>query len=173
MTIEIPLTKGLTALVDEVDSDLNKMKWCAQTSPFEHSYAVRHSHVRPKERVRIVMHRVVMERILGRSLLKGEDVDHANRNGLDNRRCNLRVATRSQNIANRGPLKTNTSGFKGVNFIKSTGKWQAAICVKGVQISLGTFLSPVDAARAYNDAALTHFGEFAYLNPIESEGEAT
>ncbi len=92
-------------------------------------------------------------------------VDHANGDILDNRRSNLRFCTRSQNSANAGKSGVaRSSQYKGVCYVKRSGKWQAHIKVLGIRHFLGTFRSEVDAARAYDRAAVQHFGEFARPN---------
>jgi len=97
----------------------------------------------------------------------GFDVDHIDGNKLNNRRSNLRVATRSQNSANRGPTG-GTSKFKGVRYCKDKGRYRAEIQADGRYIHLGYFDVEVDAARAYDQAAVTHYGEFAYTNVFQS-----
>jgi hypothetical protein len=94
----------------------------------------------------------------------GQLVDHWNRDGLDNRRCNLRIANYSQNAANSGPSVRNTSGYKGVTFSRRADKWQAGIQVNGKFQFLGHWATREDAARAYDAAATKFFGEFAHLN---------
>ncbi len=86
-------------------------------------------------------------------------VDHKNRNGLDNRRANLRIATPSQNNANSKIPINNTSGFKGVAFRKK--KWEAYIMVNQKKIHLGRFLAKELAAAARSKAGQDYFGEFA------------
>jgi len=93
-----------------------------------------------------------------------EQVDHEDGNGLNNRRSNLREATNSRNNANKKKGAGSSSRFKGVNWQKHTQKWRAEIRVNGVNYSLGYFTSEEDAARAYDAAALQHFGEFAKVN---------
>lgn len=88
-------------------------------------------------------------------------VDHKNGDTLDNRRCNLRSATSSQN--NRRRKSKGSSSFKGVSWDAKNLKWRASICV-GREINLGRFLSEEDAAQAYDQAALKHFGEYARCN---------
>ncbi len=97
------------------------------------------------------------------------DIDHEDHNRLNNTIANLRPATRSQNLSNRNFQSNNTSGFKGVYWYKTRDKWLASICIKKKQICLGYFVSKIDAAKAYNDAAIKYFGEFAFLNKIDNE----
>lgn len=93
------------------------------------------------------------------------DVDHINRDKADNRWCNLRLATRSQNSSNVDPARRrNTSGFIGVTFDKARDKWRAQIRIDGRKVNLGRFSDPVEAAKAHDDAARKAFGEFAELN---------
>lgn len=93
-------------------------------------------------------------------------VDHINRNRLDNRKENLRRATHSQNLANRGLQSNNTSGYKGVRFRAERGTYEARIKVTGVELFIGSYKTAVEAAQAYNQRALIEFGEFANLNKI-------
>jgi hypothetical protein len=90
-------------------------------------------------------------------------VDHINGDRLDNRRCNLRIATRSQNYCNRAG-KVATSAYKGVSWHKATKTWRATISADKRQRSLGYFHSEIEAARAYDEAAKSLHGEFARLN---------
>ena len=101
------------------------------------------------------MHRLVM------GCRPREEVDHRNGDGLNNRRHNLRSTTHSLNQANRRRV-TGKSGFKGV--FQRSGKWRAYITVAGRFISLGSFITAEEAARAYDVAAREHFGEFACTN---------
>jgi len=91
-------------------------------------------------------------------------VDHANGNGLDNRRSNLRPATIAQNSQNRRPPVGGSSKFKGVCWNRVSQKWQAGIKINGKSHYLGLFAAEIDAANAYDEAALEAYGEYAYLN---------
>ena len=91
----------------------------------------------------------------------GKEVDHINLNKLDNRQENLRIATTSQNQANRGRDKNNTSGYKGVYWRKNKRKWEAAIQVNNKRIYLGKFTTIQAASNAYWQAALQYHGAFA------------
>lgn len=162
-SIFVPLTKDQLAVIDETDADLLAFKWCASKSgkAFYAQRAVKRADgVWTIER----LHRVIAAR-MGIS----GNPDHKNRDSLDCRRENLRPATPSQNSANRSRQSNNTSGFKGVSFRRRAGKWRADIKVHGKQRSIGLFSDPVEAARAYDEAAKKTFGEFASLNFTETK----
>jgi hypothetical protein len=94
-----------------------------------------------------------------------EEVDHVNHNGLDNRRQNLRAATRLQNSANKRKRKDGlTSHYRGVNWDKSKDTFVAQICANGKKVKLGSFASEEAAAIMYNIFAKRYVGEFANLN---------
>lgn len=94
----------------------------------------------------------------------GMEIDHIDCNPLNNRICNLRLASRLQNTTNRKMHKNNASGFKGVCMDLHRSKanpWRARIIVNKKTINLGMFPSPEEAHEAYKKAAVKHFGEFA------------
>ena len=94
-------------------------------------------------------------------------VDHRNHNQFDLSNENLRIASYSQNGANRIKNKGKLSSqFKGVDFYIRNNKWRSQILVKGKKIHLGYFSSEVDAAIAYNNAAIRYFDKFAHLNTL-------
>lgn len=98
-------------------------------------------------------------------------LDHANGDGLDNRRENIRVCTAAQNSWNSKVRVDNTSGNKGVTFVRSTGRYMARIGVAGSRICLGTFPTMSEASAAYNEASVRFHGEFSYINrPEASKG---
>ncbi len=92
---------------------------------------------------------------------EGMVVDHKNRNPFDNRRCNLRLATVRQNSCN---MVRRPGAYKGVNWSTAAGKWAATISDGTRKLALGVFVDPIDAARAYDRAALSIHGEFAAIN---------
>lgn len=156
---EIPLTQSQVALVDDGDYDwLSQWKWHAIQS---HGtwYGARHRRISEGDLGLIYMHREIMGN-------PPNDVDHINGNGLDNQRSNLRHATNSQNQRNRRRTRgtRGTSQYKGVYWHLANHKWCASIQVNQHNIYLGSFDSEEDAARAYDKAALEHFGEFASPN---------
>lgn len=89
-------------------------------------------------------------------------VDHINRNTLDCRRANLRLATCSQNSANRGKTKGTTSQYIGVDYVN--GRWRARCYVDGKRKNLGRYDDEVEAAKVRDKAALEEYGSFAQLN---------
>jgi len=157
--VMIPLTQGKYALVDEGDAD-----WIVY---FGKWHAARHGRTWYARRRDQGSKRLVSMH----ALIAGDHADHANRNGLDNRRVNLREATSSQNNANKGPASNNTSGYKGITWNRGARRWKAQIGIDGQRRYLGMFDDPAEAARTYNRAALEIFGEFAWLNPIPDAAE--
>ena len=153
--IQVPLTQGKIALIDDVDADLTDFKWHALKSK-SNFYAAR----RIKEKM-ILLHRVVLSRMIKRELIVGEQCDHINCNELDNRRYNLRVCNHTENNRNKSIIISNTSGYKGVSWSKKSSKWRADIMVNSQQIYLGLFDDPREAYEAYKEAALKYFGDFA------------
>ena len=160
---EIPLTKGLVALVDDADYEwLNQFKWFANWYPcIQNFYAMRNEPFRDtigRRQRTVSMHR----QILGLEFGDKRQGDHiAPSQTLDNRRQNLRIATHSQNQHNQGLRRRNTSGFKGVFLHVPAGKWCAQIGVNGKGIHLGLFDSREEAHAAYCAAAVQFHGEFA------------
>jgi hypothetical protein len=94
----------------------------------------------------------------------GLEVDHRDQNTCNNTRANLRLSTRSQNLANRRKFKNCSSPYKGVHFHKTTGKWRVVIHKDGRAQHIGVFTDQIEAARAYDREALRLHGDFARLN---------
>ena len=159
MTIEIQLTKGYVAIVDEIDGDLALLKWHINTGNTK-LYARRQIQVNKKITI-IHMHRLILQRVLGITLDKKDIVDHINGNSLDNTRNNLRLATNGENICNSKKSRRNTSGYKGVHFSKIKNRWIAQIQNQGKRIHLGYFDTPEVAHEAYCKAANEYYREFA------------
>lgn len=153
---QIPLTQGQVAVVDLEDADLAHFKWFANMGREGSShYAMRREHEKA-----VHMHRVILERKLGRMLEDCEFVDHIDLDTLNNHRANLRLATAAENGRNRGKNKNNTSGFKGVTLHRPSQKWIAHIRVQRKQAFLGYFDTPEAAHAAYCKAAEELHGEF-------------
>jgi hypothetical protein len=150
---KMTLTDGQIALIDDEDYDLViGYNWRSLRGRNGCVY------VRAKRKGKtILLHRLVMDPA------EGQFVDHRNGNGLDNRRSNLRLATPSQNQGNK-TARWGCSAYRGVTRRKRGRKWQAVIRIGSVIKPLGSFDSEEDAARAYDAAALAHWGEFAALN---------
>ena len=155
--IEIHLNLGYSTIIDHDDAVLAQMNWTVGAKKL---WPMRLHRVKGKK-ASLLLHRVIMERMIGRPLLSNELVDHANRNKLDNRRANLRLATYAQNSANSSIPRTSTSGTKGVRFRKDARRWEAHIKVNQKYIYLGLHDTLESARDAYMRAAIEHFGEFA------------
>lgn len=96
----------------------------------------------------------------------GDIIDHRNRNRVDNRRCNLRIATRQLNGMNRGANKNSRTGVKGVGFDMKSKRYIARMVVDGMSIHLGTFRTQEEAQMARQKAEERYFGEFAYREEV-------
>jgi hypothetical protein len=165
--IEIKLTQGKIAQVDDEFEFLDQYKWYARKERYAKSnqyYAVRAIYLNGMQSI-IRMHRVVMEHELSRPLLKTEQIDHINHDGLRNTLDNLRVVTHQQNIMNNRKQNTNaTSQFKGVRWCEDIAKWRTRIQKDKKRIHVGYFITEEDAAHAYDTAAKLYFGKYAKLN---------
>lgn len=160
----IRIRKGLFAEVSEEDSDLLGIAWHAHKHKNGTIYAC-HRYRVGGSTLRDWLHRVVMERMIGRRLQEDELVDHMDTNKLNCKRDNLRLATRSENESNKGYVY-GRSKYRGVFFEEKRGMWRARITVNKKKYHLGYFKSEKEAAQAYNDAAIEHFREFATLNEL-------
>lgn len=162
MAKEIKLTKGLVAIVDDVVFEwLSQYKWYANKT--RNATYARREEIIDGMRVKKYMHREV----LGIGKNKVFVVDHIDGNTLNNQKDNLRAVSHRQNLRNQ-QLQSNTSSkFKGVCFVKASGKWIAGIKINYRRINLGTYSSEEEAAFAYNEAAIKYHGQYARLNPIE------
>lgn len=145
---QIPLTRGQFALVDDADFEmLSQWRWTA--TPSQHGWrAYRRSNGKT-----LYMHVQIMG-------FPKSEVDHRNRNGLDNRRDNLRLATRQQQAANSDWKRPHN--YRGI--FPKQNRWIARITFESKGHYLGCFRTAIDAAKAYDQAALKFFGEFAVLN---------
>ena len=146
-------------MVDDDDYEyLNKWHWW-----FNGRYAIkeeRYGKRSENKKRKYYMHRFLM------GAKEGQEVDHINSDKLDNRRENLRLCTRIENAHNKSIQSNNTSGYKGVYWSKAARKWQAYVTIDRKAKYLGLFEDKKDAARAYNQAALNNYGEFAKLNEV-------
>ena len=148
-------SKGI-ALVDNENYEwLNSFKWYLCNG-----YARTSKKINNKVE-KIFLHHLIM----GKPINKME-VDHIDRNGLNNQKLNLRIATHSQNNMNKPSYNNVTSKYKGVHWFKRDKKWVVQIGINGKHYHVGKFDNEIDAAKAYNKKAIELHGEFAYLNEV-------
>lgn len=154
-TASIPLNNGMYSMVDIEDVNLlTNHSWSLSNDGYVVSGIVRDG-----KQITIRMHRLILK-----DVPEDKDVDHVDMDKLNNRKYNLRVASKAENQRNVGIRKDNTSGFKGVSYEKSTGKYKAYIRLNGKMKNLGRFSCPIQASEAYDKAAKELFGDFARLN---------
>lgn len=151
---KIELSQEFFALVDDEDFErVSQFNWHVRITK-NAKYAVTNMN-----KTTVQMHRFIM------NCPKDKMVDHENRNGLDNRKSNLRICSRSENLMNsKKPSGLLTSKYKGVNRVGK--KWRAEIRKNRKGYYLGTFETEIEAAKAYNKKAKELFGEFAKLNEV-------
>ncbi|MFA5452894.1 MAG: HNH endonuclease [Candidatus Methanomethylophilaceae archaeon] len=168
--MKIELTRGLVTQVDTEFDFLDQYKWYAlkvNTNANFQYYAVRKISINRVQSI-MYLHRAIIEIKLGRPLLRIEQIDHVNHDGLRNTLDNLRIVTSQQNKMNQRRQNRYTySQFKGVTYCKNRSKWKAQIQKDGKNMHLGCFVSEKDAAHAYDTAAKLYFGEYACLNFTE------
>lgn len=159
----ILLTKGYSAQVDDEDYEsLSKYKWQCHAG----GYAVRAEGPK-KKRIFILMHRDVLKIKHGDKV----HIDHIDGNRLNNTKQNLRCVTNQQNCFNKKG-SFSTSQYKGVCWSKTVGKWKSAITFNYKTFHLGLFIDEVEAAKAYDTAALKYYGQYSKLNfPLQNSEE--
>lgn len=160
MTKTIKLTQGRYAIVDAEDYDeLNKVNW-----HFSSGYAIRNVSLGNGKRTTEQMHRVIM------NTPKNMLTDHINHDTLNNKKTNLRIVTKGQNVKNARKKASATSKHKGVMFSKrkvdSIGKWVTVLSCDG-KAYRSYHQSEVEAAIKYNEMAKQHFKEYAVLNEVD------
>lgn len=149
----IPLTKGYQAAIDAADVPLvDQWNWYAKVA--NHTvYAARSERISTGKKRNLYLHRAILD------LADDVDGDHIDCNGLNNRRSNLRSATRSQNLCNRRSTRSD-GRLKGASWHRLRQKWLARIVVDGRQVCLGYFDTEEDAHEAYRAASHRSHGKF-------------
>lgn len=155
----IRLSNGEKAVVDDsLFSTISQQCWHVSTT----GYAVNRTVREDGEKATIRMHRLVWELVNG-PIPEGMDVDHINNDRLDNRIENLRLATRSQNLANSPDRYENKHGYRGVA-VRRNGKYRGCVWKDYKQHWTRTVDTPEEAAQLRDELALELHGEFAVLN---------
>lgn len=166
MVTKISISHGLYALVNDEDAAvISPHRWYALQGGGGNWYAYR---IRGRNEGCGPINQLMHQLLTGWSR-----VDHVNGNGLDNRRSNLRPATRKENAQNSRKRRNTSSRYKGVFLVRKTKRWAAQIYVSSLdaqgnmikrKVTLGAFANEEAAALAYDDAARTYFGPFAAVN---------
>jgi hypothetical protein len=159
----IALTQDQFALVDDdLYEEINKFSWyCATIDTCR--YAAK-AVMRPNGRKAILSMQNYVMILKGIYVPPGSVVDHENCNGLDNQYSNLRIATESQNAANKRNYTVGISGYHGVAYHRKSKKFRAIVQVHGKKHQIGIFTNAEEAARARDKAAKELQGEYAVLN---------
>ncbi len=167
--ITISLTQGKFARISSDDVYIAEYQWyfnaqegCAQRK-IEKDGKIKN----------VFLHREIVEGMIGRPLQNNEYVEHINEDKLDNRRENLLYPISASERSQRGKSSRNTSGYTGVSYEKKRNKWKAYITKDRHKTTLGYYATPEDAARSYNEAARTYYGEKARLNDIPLQEKDT
>jgi len=166
--VKIPIGRNARdgyALVDEEFAHLNGLKWhlTNRKRTKTHRYVAS-----SKDLDGVTKHTKMHQLIMGKPP-RGMVIDHKNGDKKDNRRANLRFATRQENAMNHSKYDNNTSGYIGAYLHKPSGGWMSKIGHKNKLIHLGTFKTAEEAARARDVAALELHGKFAVLNfPVDN-----
>ncbi len=156
---EIPLTKGKVAIVDDEDYvRLAKYKWYSGSDGYARRCAWNKGDVKT-----ILMHREIL------NTGKGLSTDHINGDRLDNRKENLRICSRAENNRNQKKDIRSKFEYKGIKTENKGRTYWARISVNNKQIYLGSFPTQLQAAKAYDQAAIKYYGEFARLNFPETK----
>ena len=152
----IPLTQGKRVIVDNEDHlFLNQYKWYAKKG-YRTYYAARST--RKSKPFTIWMHRVIM------NTKHDQEIDHINGNGLDNRKVNLRICNRQQNMQNSRKRGKFSSLHKGVSWNPTSKRWAATIGYNYKLLFISNHKTEKEAAKAYNKKAQKLYGKFACAN---------
>jgi len=156
MVKRIHVHSNSEALIDDADFDkVSKYRWVLGNGGYPQAWL---------NGRRIYMHRIIMGDAIRASASGASVVDHINRNPLDNRRKNLRIATRSQNVVNRSLPKANKYGYRGVDYNRNHQSFYAVIYANNKRYKKWPYATAEEAAHAYDELAREHHGDFAQLN---------
>lgn len=158
-TASVPLHDGAFAIIDSVDiGRASFLSWQHRVEPHGNHYAMAGFFNSTGKFSMIRMHRLLL-------CFPFYQIDHIDRNGLNNSRSNLRICNNHNNQWNCKKVKPSKySKFKGVSKHRKTGLWTAQLMKNRKHVHAKYFKTEVEAARSYDEAAIIHFGEFAATN---------
>jgi hypothetical protein len=160
--IEIQLSNGYKTIIDNEDYEkVKKYTWYAKYDSKGFAKYVSHNYRENGKLYSLKLHRFILNVCDSKV-----EVDHIDHNGFNNQKSNLRICSHIQNSRNRIMYKNKIVPYKGVSIRKENKKYRSRIRVNKKLINLGEYSNSVDAAKAYNEAAIKYFGEFACLNII-------
>lgn len=158
MTIKIA---GYDVLIDDEDADeVLQHRWYLVSKHKDHDIYFNTMYKERGYQRTIELHRFIMKC----SCRDGKIIDHISGDTLDNRKSNLRCCTHMENLHNARMARRNTSGYKGILYIKSSGKWETKVRYDNDRYYGGSYNTPEEAAKAYDKLALAFHKEFAYTN---------
>lgn len=170
---KINTSKNKISIVDDEDYEwLSKNKWTTELKKDKNTFYLYRKPYIDGKYIYLYMHQAIWQKHNG-PIPNEKVIDHKDRNGWINIKSNLRLATRQQNNWNSSSFKKSSSKFKGVSWSSLRKQWRAYIIINGKFIHLGYFAGTVygeiEAAIAYDEAAIKYHGEFANLNFPKNE----
>jgi len=156
-TIQLTNSDQVVLVDDDLFDYLNQWRWQLHSQGYVSRSTKSNGHI-----TTFLMHRVIMKLLCTDKI----QVDHIDHNKLNNQRNNLRYATNQQNHGNTNKNTVRSSKYKGVHLERKTGKFIAQIRFNYRKQHIGTFITEIEAARAYNQKAIELFGEYARLNDV-------
>lgn len=172
--IKVTLSNGIETLISHEDEEILSefTSWVITGSKSKYVHVSRYIDVKYGKVIQsMYLHKLIYCRARGLQSTTGTQVDHKDRDRLNNQRTNLRMCTSSQNMGNVARKTISKSGYRGVTFQKRSLKKPFVVHIAGKNI--GYYSDKIEAAKAYDNAAKKRYGEFAMLNFPEDSSART